>query len=72
MEKLLIIALLIVGSLFGQNLPPQSNITNMTASEKMMLYNMNKKSPARVVTYSFLLGSSGHAYAGNWNKGLLF
>ena len=61
-----------VGGIFGQNLPPQSEIRKMATSEKMMLYNMNKKSPARAVTYSFLLASSGHAYADNWSRGLLF
>ena len=70
MKKLILI--LIAGSLFAQNLPPQSEIREMTTSEKMMLYNMNIKSPARAVTYSFLLGSSGHAYAGNWKRGQLF
>ena len=70
MKKLILI--LMVGSLFAQNLPPQSAIEKMTTSEKMMLYNMNIKSPARAVTYSFLLGSSGHAYAGNWKRGQLF
>ncbi len=72
MKKLILSVLLIVGFLFSQNLPPQSDIEKMTASEKMMLYNMNKKSPALGVTYSFLLSTSGHAYAGNWKKGMKF
>ena len=68
MKKLMFI--LIVGSLFGQNLPPQSDIEKMSSSEKMKLYHLEKKSPALGVFYSILLPTAGHAYAGNWGRGL--
>ena len=60
------------GSLFAQYLPPKSDIENMTTSEKMMLYNMNKKSESKAIMLSLFLSTSGHAYANNWNRGLLF
>lgn len=36
------------------------------------IYNKNKKYPGKAVLLSALLPSLGHAYAGNWTKGLLF
>ena len=44
MKKLLFI--LMIGTLFAQYLPPQSDIAKMSSTEKLMLYNMNEKSPA--------------------------
>jgi len=70
MKKLILI--LMVGSLFAQNLPPQSDIENMTTSEKMMLYDMNKKNPTLGTIFSLTIPSTGHAYAGNWTRGLKY
>ena len=70
MKKLLII--LMVGSLFAQNLPPQTEIEKMNASGKMLLYDMNKKTPSTAIILSVLFPSIGHLYGGKWGKGLLF
>ena len=58
--------------MFAQSLPPQSDIDKMPASGKMLLYDMNKKSPTWGVINSLLLSSCGHAYAKNWKRGLYF
>ena len=67
MKKLILI--LMVGSLLAQYLP---DISKMSEIEKMLVFENNKKSPALGVWFSFLLSSSGHAYAGDWNRGLKF
>ncbi len=41
-------------------------------SQKLMVYESGKKSPALGVLLSCLLTSAGHAYADNWPRGLLF
>jgi len=43
-----------------------------TDAEKMMLYETKKKSGTTAVVLSCLLTSTGHAYAGNWGRGLAF
>ena len=67
MKKLIL--LLMLGSLFAQYLP---DVSNMSEVEKMMVFDNNKKSPALGVVFSLLLPSTGHAYAKNWKRGLLF
>jgi hypothetical protein len=51
---------------FSQN---QSDSINQDIQS---IYNKNKKYPAKAILFSCLLPSLGHAYAGNWTKGLLF
>ena len=68
MKKLIL--LFIVGSLFAQYLPPQSDIAKMSSTEKLMLYNIEKKNPALSVFYSIILPSAGHAYSANWKRGI--
>jgi len=46
--------------------------SKMSDTEKMIWYQNEKKSPALGVLYSFLLPTTGHAYAGDWKRGLLF
>ena len=41
-------------------------------AQKMMMYNSQKKDPATAVVLSCLLTSTGHAYAGNWGRGVKF
>ena len=41
-------------------------------AEKIMLYETAKKSGTTAVILSCLISSAGHAYAGNWARGLLF
>ena len=67
MKKLILI--LMVGSLFAQNLPPQSDIEKMTATEKMMLYNMNQQNPTSNMLASWLVPTLGHYKTGNWKRG---
>ena len=46
---------------------------NNLSNEKLMFqYEMNKKEPWGAVAGTFLLPSVGHAYAGNWGRGLKF
>ena len=58
MKKLIFI--LMVGGLFAQYLP---NVSEMSETEKMLVFENNKKSPALGVVFSLLLPSTGHAYA---------
>ena len=67
MKKLIFI--LMVGSLFAQYLP---DVSEMSETEKMLVFENNKKSPALGVLFSLLLPSTGHAYAKNWKRGLAF
>jgi len=55
--------------------PPTNNPTQpsyITDAQKLMMYESQKKSPTTAVLLSCLLSSAGHAYAGNWGRGLLF
>ena len=61
--------IIVTAPLIAQYLP---NISEMNETEKMLVFENNKKSPALAVFYSALISSSGHAYAGDWNRGLLF
>jgi len=45
---------------------------DMSQTEKMLMYNSHIKSPAVGVLFEFLLPTLGHAYAGNWKRGLAF
>lgn len=49
---------------------PQSSYAS--DAQKMMMYESQKKNPTTAVVLSCLLTSTGHAYAGNWGRGLLF
>jgi len=44
----------------------------LTNSQKNAMYENQKKSPATARVLSFLISSTGHAYAGNWGRGLSF
>ena len=73
MKKLILI--LMVGSLFAQNLPPQSDIENMTASERMILYENHNKSIGIAMglnLFPFPFSSIGFAYINDWERGLLY
>ena len=75
MLRRLTILLLIVGSLFTQNLPPQSDIENMTASERMILYENHNKSIGIAMglnLFPFPFSSIGFAYIKDWRRGLLY
>jgi len=45
---------------------------DMSDSEKYMVYNSHRKSPTTGVLLEWLLPTLGHAYAGNWKRGLAF
>jgi hypothetical protein len=51
---------------------PQRKTSGETNQQKQMLYETQKKNPGTAVVFSCLLTSAGHAYAGNWGRGLLF
>jgi len=68
MKKLLIGLFLIFNFGFTQIVPDTSK---MTMTEKTMWYNNEKKSAARGILYSSLIPTTGHAYVGNWKRGLI-
>ena len=41
-------------------------------TQKMMMYQTQKKSESTAMLFSFLIPTAGHAYAGNWQRGLGF
>ena len=57
-----------------QPITTPSTQPNSTLSEaqKLALYEDGKKTPGAAIVLSLLLSSTGHAYAGNWGRGLLF
>ena len=67
MKKLLCV--LMFGSLFAQYLPDMSD---MNETEKMLVFENNEKHPELGVIFSIFLPTSGHAYAGNWLRGISF
>ena len=69
MKKLLLIALLIVGCVFSQNLPLQSEIANMTHTEKTLLYQNMQQDPAENMVRSYLFPTLGHHRINNWKRG---
>ena len=70
MKRLTIILTLLLSFGFSQIMMPDAS--KMSDTEKMMWYQNEKKSPALALAYSFLLPSAGHAYAGDWARGLKF
>jgi len=65
-----ILVFLFLNLSFSQIVVPDTSA--MSQTEKMLWYQNEKKSPGLGVLYSFLLPTTGHAYAGDWKKGLLF
>ena len=70
MKQLTIIQTLLLSFGFSQIMMP--DVSKMSDTEKIMWYQNEKKSPALAVLCSFFLPSSGHAYAGDWGRGLKF
>ena len=71
MKKTLLIVLVIMFNVsVAQKIVPDTS--KMTNTEKMLWYQNEKKSPARAFFYSWLIPTAGHAYAGDWNRGLIF
>ena len=69
MKKLLLIALLIVGCVFAQNLPLQSEIEEMTSAEKILLYQNMQQYPIDNMMRSYFLPTIGHYRVNNWGRG---
>ena len=70
MKKLTILLTLLLSFVFSQIMMPDTS--KMTNTEKIMWYQNEKKSAALAVGFSVLLPSAGHAYAGDWTRGLKF
>ncbi len=70
MKQLLLI--LMVSSLFCQTVPSQVQVQKMSTTEKLMLYESEKKETFTGIFYTWLVPSGGHIYTGNWRRGLLF
>jgi hypothetical protein len=55
--------------------PTQKEVTEpkpKVEMQQMTYFQKERKSPGTAALFSVLLTSSGHAYAGNWGRGLLF
>lgn len=70
MRKFLLLAFFIGASihLFSQNV----DFNKLSDGEKLMYYESAKKSTSLAVFFSCILPTSGHAYAGKWERGLLY
>lgn len=51
---------------------PLTQSSSMTYSRQMLTYQNQKRSQGSAVISSIILPTAGHAYAGNWGRGLLF
>ena len=69
MKELLLIALFIVGCVFAQNLPLQSEIEEMTSAEKILLYQNMQQYPIDNMMRSYFLPTIGHYRVNNWERG---
>ncbi|GEM_PF-1907671 len=52
--------------------PPPGDALVQPDMQKMMAYEQEKKSSGTAIVLSLVVSSAGHAYAGNWPRGLLF
>ena len=68
-QTILLIALLIIGCVFAQNLPLQSEIEEMTSAEKILLYQNMKQYPIDNMMRSYFLPTIGHYRVNNWGSG---
>ena len=69
MKKLIFITLLIVGCMMAQNLPLQSEIEEMTPTEKIFLYQNMQQNPVENMLHSYLLPTLGHYRVNHWKRG---
>ena len=67
MKKLLLLALLVVGGCFTQEL----DIYQLNNTEKMILYHAERKNPSTAVIFEGFFPTAGYAYSGKWKEGLL-
>jgi len=70
MKKLLLIALLVVGNLFSQNLPPQSEIKMMTEKQKQLLYEKYEINPYLNMIFP-IPPFTGYYRVGHLKKGIV-
>jgi hypothetical protein len=49
-----------------------TELTTQPDAQKLMTYQSERKSSSTAVLLSIFVTSAGHAYAGNWGRGLLF
>jgi len=47
-------------------------VRSLDDAQKLMYYQENKKKPELAIVLSALVPTSGHAYLGNWGRGILF
>ena len=57
---------------FTKEVVSEKQNDSMNNAQQMMMYESQKKSEGTAMIFSCLLSSSGHAYAGNWVRGLTF
>lgn len=70
MKKLILIFIVISSISFGASYNVQE--PKELSEAKMIEFEMEKKAPWGAVAGTFLLPSVGHAYAGDWGRGLKF
>ena len=69
MKKLLLLALLVVGCVFAQNLPLQSEIEKMTSSERILLYQTMQQEPIENMVRGYFFPTLGHSRINQWERG---
>lgn len=70
--RYLLIILSFINLTICQFLPSDSELKNMTFSEKTLLYKTEKKSPVGTLLREYFIPTLGHAYVNDWKKGLYF
>ena len=70
MKNLLI--LLIFGLAYNQYLPTDEDIKQMSYTDKVLLYEAEKKDPFKAIRLNFVYPLGGYAYIDNVERGLLF
>jgi hypothetical protein len=56
----------------GEKMIEKTEIQLKDSLQDLMIYSQAEKNPSTAVLWSILLPSAGHAYAGNWGRGLIF
>ena len=64
-----IILLIVITTLYAEDLPSKEELLKLNSSEKMKLYELNKQSPITNVLLSTIAPSLGHYRAKNWKRG---
>ena len=70
--RYLLIILSLLSLSFSQLLLSDEDIAKMSNTEKLMFYNIEKKSPTGALLRETFIPTLGYAYIDDWNRGLYF